>query len=285
MNNGEQHKIVIIGGGAGGLELATSLGRRFGKKGLAAITLIDAKLTHVWKPLLHEIAAGTMNSTDEELSYLAQGHWNHFRFRLGRVHKIDRQAKRVMTLATEDENGKEYIPPREFDYDTLVVAVGSLSNDFNIDGVGDNCYFIDQQKQAQLFHQHLFKRCYTAHAQDESVGASQLHIAIAGAGATGVELAAELYDSTRQLIKFGLDRIDADLHLKITIIEASQRILPGLPEYLSASVHEQLEQMGVDVLVAERITKVTEDGFHTESGKFIPAAIRVWAAGIKAPTF
>ena len=279
------HRIVIVGGGAGGLALATQLGDTLGKTKRAEITLIDASLTHLWKPLLHEVAAGSLNSHEDELSYLAQANWHHFRFRLGRVEKVDREKKQITTSATLDARGKEYIPRRNFHYDTLILSVGSISNDFGIEGIKEYCHFIDQQCQADEFHQHLLRSCYTAHTQNEALREGQLHIAIAGAGATGVELAAELYDSTRQLIKFGLDRIDAEKHLKITVIEAADRILPGLPEHLSSKVSKQLRHIGIEILTNERITHATESGFNTQSGKFIAAGIKVWAAGIKAPPF
>ena len=84
MNKQTLHHIVIVGGGAGGLELATRLGDSLGKKKQAVITLIDSTRTHVWKPLLHEIAAGSMNPDKHELEYLAQAHWHHFK--IGRAH-------------------------------------------------------------------------------------------------------------------------------------------------------------------------------------------------------
>ncbi|HAQ87283.1 MAG TPA: FAD-dependent oxidoreductase, partial [Pseudomonas sp.] len=85
------HRIVIVGGGAGGLELATRLGRTLGKRGKARITLIDANLTHIWKPLLHEVAAGSLNSSADELNYVAQAKWNHFEFQMGRMSGLERE--------------------------------------------------------------------------------------------------------------------------------------------------------------------------------------------------
>ena len=284
-SSNDKHRVVIVGGGAGGLELATRLGDCFAKSEQVEITLIDASLTHLWKPLLHEVAAGSLNSHEDELSYLAQANWHHFRFRLGRVVTIDRSKKIVETAPTIDANGVEYIPARSFPYDTLVLSVGSISNDFGVTGVQENCHFIDKQSEADAFHQHLLKSCYTAHANTNKTHGNRLHIAIAGAGATGVELAAELFESTHQLIKYGLDGIDAEQQLKITIIEAANRVLPGLPEHMSAEVQRQLENIGIDVLTNERITKASENGYETESGKSITAGIMVWAAGIKAPQF
>ena len=279
------HHIVVVGGGAGGLELATKLGNKLGKRKKAAITLIDCTLTHLWKPLLHEVAAGSLNSYEDEVGYLGHGHWHHFRFRLGKMDQLDRKKQEVSLAPTLDDEGNEYIPRRTFHYDTLIIAVGSTTNDFGIPGVQEHCMFLDTRKEADHFHQHLFKSFYTAHAQKEPQREGQLHIAIAGAGATGVELSAELHESAKQLAEYGLDQVNPDTDVKITIVEASDRILPALPPRLSEAARKALEGINVQTCTNTRITEATADGFNTESGKFIPAEIKVWAAGIKAPEF
>ncbi len=284
-NNENLHKIVIVGGGAAGLELATKLGKKFGKKKKAEVTLIESTRTHLWKPLLHEVAAGSLNSYGDELGYLSHGHWCHFFFRLGHVETIDRDNKQVITSPTIDNEGTEYIPSRTFSYDTLVIAVGSETNDFGISGVREHCYFLDRREQADKFHQDLLKSSYIAHTQGTPLREGQLHIAIAGAGATGVELAAELHDALGELTQQGLDQINAEKDIRINIIEAADRILPGLPERLSNQAAKVLGKLGIVLHLGERISEATKDGFKTESGQFIPAEIKVWAAGIKAPDF
>ena len=279
------HHIIIVGGGAGGMELATKLGNKLGKKKKAAITLIDSTLTHLWKPLLHEVAAGSLNSYEDELGYLGQSHWHHFGFRLGRMDRLDRKKQEVSLAPTLDDEGNEYIPRRTFHYDTLVIAVGSTTNDFGIPGIREHCMFLDTRKEADHFHQYLFRSFYTAHAQEGPLRDGQLHIAIAGAGATGVELSAELHESAYQLAEFGLDEVRPDTDVKITIIEASDRILPALPPRLSEKTSQALEKLHVETCTNTRIIEATADGFKTENGKFIPAEIKVWAAGIKAPDF
>ncbi len=279
------HQIVIVGGGAGGIELATKLGNKLGKRKKAEITLIDCTLTHIWKPLLHEIAAGTLDSHADDLEYLAQANWHHFKFRYGRMDSLDRGKQEVSLAPTVDENGVEYIPRRNFHYDTLIIAVGSTTNDFGIKGVKEHCYSLDTREQAERFHSLLLKKCYSAQTSTKPLREGQLHVAIAGAGATGVELAAELHESTRELVAYGLDNIDPDRDLKISLIEAADRILPALPERLSNATVEALQKINVDVRTGERIIEATPDGFKTESGHFIPSEIKVWAAGIKAPDF
>lgn len=279
------HRILIVGGGAGGLELATRLGDTLGKRGRAEIALIDAHLTHTWKPLLHEVAAGTLNSHEDELSYLAQARAHHFHFRLGRVIGVDRAARLVHTEATRDNRGEEFVPARSFPYDTLILAVGSVANDFGIPGVPEHCHFLDRRHQADEFQQHLLRVHYTALTQPTPLRPGQLGIAIAGGGATGVELAAELHHCTHELIGYLFAGMKLEGQVKLTIIDAADRILPGLPRRLSAQVAEELRRLGIDILTGERITEARADGFVTAGGRLIPAETLVWAAGIKAPDF
>lgn len=279
------HHIVIVGGGAGGLELATSLGNRLGKKQKAMITLVDSTKTHVWKPLLHEIAAGSMNPDKHELEYMAQAHWHHFKFRLGRMDGLDRAKKEITIAPFFDEDGVELIPRRTFNYDTLVIAIGSTTNDFGIKGALAHSIALDTQNQAEKFHKRLHNALVRAQTQSEAFQPGQLEVVIVGAGATGVELAAELHNTTRELTAYGLDKIDADRDIKISIIEASERVLPALPAKLSMAVDAELRKLNVQLHTGERVTEVTDKGIHTHSGRFIPSQLVVWAAGIKAPDF
>ena len=285
MEDNKLHHIVIVGGGAGGLELATRLGDSLGKRKKAEITLIDCTRTHVWKPLLHEIAAGSMNPDKHELEYLAQAHWHHFKFRLGRMDGLNRAQKEVTVAPFLDESGQEVIPRRVFKYDTLVIAVGSTTNDFGVKGALENSIALDTQEQAEKFHRKLHNALVRAQTRTESLESGQLEVVIVGAGATGVELSAELHNTTRELAAYGLDKIDADRDVKISLIEASERVLPALPPKLSTAVELELKKLNVSVYTGERVTEVSDKGVHTHSGLFIPSKLVVWAAGIKAPDF
>jgi NADH dehydrogenase len=281
----QAHHIIIVGGGAAGLELATRLGNKLGKKHLADITLIDSSRTHIWKPLLHEVAAGTLDSSEDELEYLAQARWNYFRYRLGRVVGLDRSTQEVLLAPTYNDEGDEIIPERRFRYDTLVFAVGSLSNDFGIPGVQENCLFLDSTEQAERFQKKLLNCMLKAHTQGKPINEGQLDVAIVGAGATGVELAAQLHHVTRQVSAYGLDTIDPAEDIKMHVIEAGPRILPALPPHLSDAALRELDRLGVTVHLNQRVVEITEEGIATAAGITIPAAIKVWAAGIKAPVF
>lgn len=284
-SNREPPRIVIVGGGAGGLELATQLGRKLGRRRKALVTLVDRSRTHLWKPLLHQVAAGSMDLNDHELDYLYQARWHNFQFRLGRMDGVDRAAKEIHLAATIDESGREVLPAYSIPYDTLIIAVGSTTNDFGTPGAAECAISLDNPQQAALFHSKLLNACLRANAQGTELEPGQLHIAIIGAGATGVELAAELHNTIREFVAFGLDRIVPERDIKITIVEAAPRILPALSERLSAAVSELLKKLNVDVLTGERVTEVSANGVKTATNREVSAELVVWAAGIKAPDF
>jgi NADH:ubiquinone reductase (H+-translocating) len=277
------HRIVVVGGGAAGLELVTKLGDRVGRRGRAGVTLVECARTHLWKPLLHAVAAGSLDPGEYEVNYLAQAHWHGFRYRFGEMIGLDRVAKQVRLAATFDEDGRQITAPCSIDYDTLVVAIGSETNDFGTPGVAKYAVPLETPAQAERFNRRLVNACLRAQTQVELVRSGQLHVAIVGAGATGTELAAELHRTIREVIGYGLDRIDPERDVRIVLIEGTPRILPGLPERISKETHRLLDEMGVDVCTGASVTEVSADGVKLGDGRFIPSELVVWAAGVKAP--
>lgn len=277
------HHIIVVGGGAGGLELVTKLGKKLGRKKLAAITLVDKSRTHIWKPLLHEIAAGSMDPGEHDLPYQSHGHWNGYRFRYGEMIGVDRAKKRVHLAATRDEDGREITPDRWLEYDTLIIAIGSISNSFGTPGVMEHAIMLDTPEQAERFNRRLINACVRANSQPGPVRPGQLHVAIVGAGATGTELSAELHSTARGVIQYGLDKIDPDKDIKITLIEAGPRIVGALPERVSNATADILKGLGVVIRTNAFVTSVTDEGVTLKSGDFIPSELVVWAAGVKGP--
>ncbi|MDW8847508.1 NAD(P)/FAD-dependent oxidoreductase [Erwinia sp. MMLR14_017] len=275
-------KIVIVGGGAGGLELATQLGHKLGRKKKAEIILVDRNHSHLWKPLLHEVATGSLDEGIDGLSYLAHARNHHFQFQLGTLTTIERESKRLHLAEIRDAQGELLVPERELAYDTLVMALGSTSNDFGTPGVKDYAIFLDNPHQARRFHNemlNLFLKFSSSEAVEEKV-----NIAIVGGGATGVELSAELHNAVKQLHSYGYKGLDNQA-LNVTLVEAGERILPALPPRISTAAHQELTKLGVRVLTQTMVTSADKHGLNTKSGEFIEADLMVWAAGIKAPDF
>ncbi|MDM0053969.1 NAD(P)/FAD-dependent oxidoreductase [Variovorax sp. J22R115] len=279
------HRIVIVGGGAGGLELATRLGDTLGRRKQGAITLIEKTRTHVWKPKLHEIAAGSMDMGVHELDYLAQAHWHHFRYRIGEMVGLDKERHEVLVAPYVDNEGQEVTPQRVFGYDTLVIAVGSQSNDFGTPGVAEHAMRLESAADALRFHSRMVNACIRGHAQNTALRPEQLQVAIIGAGATGVELAAELHRTTREVVAYGLDCVDADKDIRVMLIEAAPRVLPALPPRLSQATEDLLTKLGVKVYTDAKVARVESAGVRLADGRMLPAELIVWAAGVKAPDF
>ncbi|WP_250500245.1 NAD(P)/FAD-dependent oxidoreductase [Caballeronia sp. GAWG1-5s-s] len=302
------HRFIIVGGGAGGLELATRLGDRFGsgegkadaktdaKAPRAQITLVDRNPTHIWKPLLHEVAAGSMDPFTQELEYAAQALWHGFEFQQGEMIGLNRAARRITIGALRDDEAGELLPQRELEYDTLVIAIGSTTHFFGVEGAQQYSIALDTVGQAELFRKRLIAACMRAEhvvpelavegaAQEPVVveAAPRIQIAIVGAGATGVELSAELRNTAQVLSAYGLHKLDPKNDIGILLIEAGPRILPALQERVSTATAELLTKLGVKLMTGETVAQVSRDSIRTASGKIIRADLTVWAAGIKAP--
>lgn len=285
-NDSHAHRIVVVGGGAGGLELVTRLGNKLGKRGTARVTLVDRSPTHIWKPLLHEVAAGSMDPNTHQLEYAAQARWRHFEFQQGELTGVDRVAKTISVSACVDQDGVELLPARTLPYDTLVLAIGSITHFFGVPGAEQHAIALDTASQAERFRRRLISACMRAQnglSPDDRGARRDVDIAIIGGGATGVELSAELRNTAQVLNVYGLHQLDPRRDIHIRLIEAGPRILPALPERVSIATAKLLKKLEIDVLVGERVTEVTDSAVLTASGKHIKADLTVWAAGITAP--
>lgn len=277
--NEQAHKVVIVGGGAGGLELAAKLGRRFGPK---HVFLVDRSSDHIWKPSLHEVAAGTLDIHREGLSYAMMAKDSGFTFIYGELTGVDRDARLIRLNAVVDES-HEIFPAREISYDTLILAVGSRSNFFGTPGAREHATALDSTVQAERFRKLFLRKLVVANNGVQPP--KPLQIAIVGGGATGVELAAELVEAGENIRYYGLDRLDPSHSVSITLLEGAGRILSALPPKMSAAAQRLLEQRGIQVKTSVRVASVHEDGLIDTQGRQYPCDICVWAAGIEAPPF
>lgn len=195
---------------------------------------------------------------------------------------LNRQNQQITLEAIVDDNGKEVVAERILNYDKLVIAVGCTANDFNTPGAREHCLFLDNRRQAERIHTTLLN--HYLHAQASNDPLARLRIAIIGAGATGVELAAELHHAATELEHYGLNAIKPQ-NLELTIVEGGERILPALPPRIGSAVHKQLEKMGITILTGQLVSNIDQNGLTTREGDYIAVDLSIWAAGIKAPAF
>ncbi len=272
----KQQQIVIVGGGVAGIEIATGLGRRWRRwPGDPQVILVDNDTAHVWKPMLHTIAAGTRDVSQQQTTYLAQARDAGFRYVPGELRGLDRSAREIELAAIHAADGRVLMPARRLGYDRLILAVGSQTNDFRTPGVAAHCFRIDSRRLAIAFNQEVRIRMLQSMARQ-----APLSIAIVGGGATGVELAAELVQLAQAADAFGIEGLAT--RMSITLIEAGPRLLPAFPEDISAATGARLHRLDVRVMLNTRVKAATADGLVLDNGT-LPASLKVWAAGVKAP--
>lgn len=275
-------EIVIVGGGAGGLELASKLGRKLGP---AKVTLVDSRLTHIWKPSLHEVAAGTLDANQEGLSYQMLAHDNGFSFIYGAMTALDAASGSLTVSAVHAQDGTVVLPERRISYRSLVIAVGSTSNYFGVPGAEQHTISLNAAEDAERFRLRLLTKlaqCETIRAEG---GQAHVDIVIIGGGATGVELAAELREASSVYTAYGFQNLQPERDVRITLLEGAPRILAPLPERVSEAAHRLLEQRGVKVVTSCRVMDIGPDRVSDNEGNVYLASLCVWAAGIRAPQF
>jgi NADH dehydrogenase len=277
--------IVIVGGGAGGLELACKLGRKLGP---GKVMLVDSRLYHVWKPSLHEVAAGTLDIHQEGLSYQMLAHDRGFTFVYGEMTALDAGTRRITVApVTAASDGEEVLPERSIEYGSLVISVGSTSNYFGVPGARENTISLNATEDAERFRLRLLRLLAQAESNKEAgdAGRSGLDIVIIGGGATGVELAAELREASGVYAAYGFNRLQVQRDVRITLLEGAPRILAPLPEKVSGAALRLLEQRAIRVVTDCRVTAIEKHQVLDNDGHVYPADMCVWAAGIRAPEF
>jgi len=277
--------IVIVGGGAAGLQLAIGLGRTLGKKKRANVVLVDRSPTHLWKPLLHEVAAGRVEPTVHHTSFALQAERNHFQFVQGELIALDRSRRAVSIAASNGIDQASATSVHTIAYDKLVLAVGGVTQYFGVPGAREHALTLDNVNSAEAVRDRLHAALrrgssHTGAASQATPG--QVRMVIVGAGATGVQLAAQLRCTSHVLNRYGIHRLDPVRDVGISIIEASSAILPGMDRELSARVSQQLRKLDIDVLTARKVTSVTLNGLTLDGEQHVPADIVVWAAGVAA---
>lgn len=281
--------IVIVGGGAGGLELATRLGDSAGRAGQARVVLVDRWPAHFWKPLLHTLASGKRDTQATEIDYAAQACEHGFEFVRGEVLGVDREERSIALGAWLADDGAELLPARTLPYDKLVLALGSVTNLFGVPGAADHVLTLDDVPQAEAFRQRFIDGCIKASARNAARAGAPgesdegLDIVIVGGGATGVELAAELSHSARTLAKYKVHALDPVRHVRIRILERGSLLLPHLHPRLSKRAARHLRSLGIKVLTDCPVARVDKDAVLDTDGASYPSSITLWAAGVKAP--
>jgi NADH dehydrogenase len=282
MNTTDTEAIVIVGGGAGGLELACKLGRKLGRD---RVTLVDQSFFHIWKPSLHEVAAGTMDMHREALPYAMLAHHNNFTFIYGAFTQLDTEQRTIVVSAVDEQWGAAIVVERTLRYSQLCIAVGSTSHYFNTPGAAEHTISLNTPGDAERFRLQMLRHLTVADSHKAQDPAAGVDVIIIGGGATGVELAAELREASNRYLDYGFRRLDPLTDVRITLLEGAPRILPPLPERVATAATRLLKQRNIAVESACRVERILPGQVVDTTGRNHPYQICVWAAGIRAPAF
>lgn len=267
--------VIVLGGGVAGLEFITRSAQHKDHQHLN-FTLIDKSHLHVWKPMLHTFAAGSQSADEQSIEFLSQAKKNGYIYQPGEVIHIDRQQKRITLAAYYNEEQIEILPERYVNYDYLIIALGSRSNDFNTQGVKEFAYVVDDLAAALKFQKAL---------RDQLIQAAILkkvhHLVVVGAGATGVELSGEIIQQMN--IASSYSNEDLTQYLDLTLIEAGDRVLPTFKPKVSENIRLAMEKIGIRVLLNSAVEAITNTNVVLKSGEILPTDQSVWTAGVKAP--
>ncbi|SAL48473.1 NAD(P)/FAD-dependent oxidoreductase [Caballeronia humi] len=274
------HRIVIVGGGAAGLELATRLGNSVGKRRQAEVILIDRFPTHFWKPLLHEVASGQIDASSHQIDYASHAKWNHFRFEQGALSSIEPDSREIVIDETADIDGRAILPRRTLRFDSLVLALGSVTNFFSIPGAEQHALTLETVEQAETFRRRLLSSLLRSGQAQQTTPVS---VTVIGGGATGVELAAALRGSAEMVRDYHLASLDPTDDIRIRLLEGAPRVLPALPERISTRAQEMLAGLGVEVRLGCRVKSVDAQAVSTADGETLASDITIWAAGVEGP--
>ena len=270
---GQEHRVVILGGGFGGLVAAQKL-----KRAPVEVTLIDRRNFHLFQPLLYQVATGSLSPG--EIAAPLRGvlsRQKNARVLLGEAVDVDPEAKRVMLL-----------DGAVFEYDSLVVATGSQTSYYGNEAWREWAPSLKSIEDATAIRHKLlyaFERAELTTAPDET--RAWLTFVIVGAGATGLELSGALAEIAQQTLRNDFRKIHPQ-EARIILMEGASRVLGAFPEDLSAKAEKLVMRLGVEVIKNVMVSKIDPDGVTFKRGdsvEVLPAKTVLWAGGVTTTPF
>ncbi len=254
--------ILIIGGGFGGVKAAQILGR----DRRCAVRLVDPKAYMEYHAATYRLTTGR-SALEVCIPYTELLRGSGAEVVKDAVVSIDPAKKQAVGLSAST-----------YDYDELILAIGCESSYFGIQGVEEHAYSINSVDDALKLRRHIHDSFEKAKTTPPEEKVPLLHVAVIGGGASGTELAGEFAAYTRSLAK--AHGIDPSL-VTIDLIEAMTRVLPGLPEHLSAKAHQRLRELGVNVYLNRSVVREEVDKLFLKDMQMTTKTV-VWTAGLKA---
>ena len=277
MHAGAEHRVVVIGGGFGGMQVAKHL-----KRAPVSVTLIDRRNFHLFQPLTYQVATGALSPSDVTYPLRAVfGSYANVMVLLEEVSGFDLEARKVL-LVTDDRHAS----PSEIEYDTLVVAAGSSYSYFGHDEWREIAGEVKSLESAIAVRSRVLDAFERAEvSNDDADRRAELTFVVVGAGPTGVEIAGQIAELARDTLHHYFKRIDPG-EARILLVETADRILTTFPPSLSAKATRALEKLGVTPTLRQTVVDIDRDGVSLKGPggetERVQARTVIWAAGVRA---
>jgi NADH:ubiquinone reductase (H+-translocating) len=276
MNAENRHRVLVVGGGFGGLQAVLKL-----RRAPVAVTLVDRRNFHLFQPLTYQVATGALSPG--EIAYPLRSifkRYRNVRVLLAEVVDFDLAAREVHLRPVEGLPAPASLP-----YDTLIVAGGSRYSYFGHDEWREQAAEVKSLESALVVRSRLLSAFEAAEAEaDAARRASWLTFVVVGAGPTGVEMAGQIAELARDTLRNEFRTIDPRV-ARILLVEAADRVLTSFPPGLSRKAARSLEKIGVTVLTGRAVTAIDETSVTIDSSgepERVPTRNVIWAAGVTA---
>ena len=265
-------RVVIVGGGFGGLAAARTL-----RRADVDLTLVDRQNFFLFQPLAYQVATGSLSSVEVAIPLRnTLRRQKNARVLLGEVTAIDLDA-RTVTVDNLPNGGGETVP-----YDVLAVAGGSHYSYFGHDDWAPFAPELKSLEGALELRDRILSAFEAAEVEsDPDARKAWLTFVVVGAGPTGVEMAGQIAELARDVLPREYRDVDTR-RARVLLVEAGDRVLPAYGDRLSASAERQLRSLGVTPRLESMVTEIDADGVTLASGERIAARTKVWAAGVAA---
>src|SRR5215204_5100051 len=270
-NSNQPRRILILGSGFGGLYTALHLEKKLRHYSDVELTLVNRENFFLFTPMLHEVAAGDLDLThivNPVRKLLRRTHFFN-----GDIKRIDLKERRVIVAHADDNHD------HELSYDYLVLALGSVTNFYNLPGLAENALTMKSLSDAIRLRSRLIKNLEEADFECACEDRSRLlTVVVAGGGFAGVETIASVNDFVREAIEFYPKLTEGEL--RIVLIEATDVILPELGPQLGAYAHKKLARRGVQFLMNTAVKSLSNGEVNLSDGTSLKTNMLIWTAGV-----
>lgn len=277
-------RVVIVGGGFGGLYTAMGLDAMLGYHRDLEVTLVDKNNFFLFPPLLPSVATGAIETRQVSTPFRRVFEATNVRFRKATVEAVDLERRSVRTCVVVGEDPESHAPrvmQEELEYDYLVLAPGSTTNTFRVPGAEEHAFFMRRLGDAVAVRNHIIDCFEHAASQvDPELCRELLRFVVVGAGPTGVELAAEVQDLIQHVLLRRYPEIHGE-HVEVYLIQSGKQVLPGWHEAVAQATADQLRGIHVKLVLDTRVTEVGPASVTLKSGEVIAARTVVWCTGVK----